>query len=259
MRKKLITKIAAGVAAAGIAITGTAVTAQPASAATAATANSCLQELSKKNSWGYDETMTTRGSLTFYTKEYWGSLCDGMWVSLGISRTNTLGFRNQNASRVSMSSATKGFTTTYRFGPTGYGDWMVRQIAVKDKSGRLAVKTFTAQTTPRVLGLRFVSVLTGTPKGKLVPNAGKVNVKGTLKAWHRYGRLVNVQNQRVVVQVRAPHGDSYVTRATAVTTRTGTFSTNLATANLKGYAVRVAFLSKIPTIANSYVWLGTIS
>jgi hypothetical protein len=256
MRKKLITKIAAGIAATGIAVTGTAVIAQPASAATA---NSCLQELSKKNRWGYDETMTTRGSLTFYSTEYWGSLCDGMSVSLGISRTSTHDFRNQNASRVSMSSGTKGFRTTYKFGLDDYGDWMTRQIAVKDKSGRLAVKTFTAQTTPRVLRLRFASVLTGTPKGKLVPKAGKVNVKGTLKAWHYYGRLVNVQNQQVVVQVRKPHGVTYVTRATAVTTRTGTFSTNLSTANLKGYAVRVAYLSKIPTIANSYVWLGTIS
>jgi hypothetical protein len=43
MRKKLITRIAAGVAATGIAVTGTAIIAQPASAATA---NSCLQQLS---------------------------------------------------------------------------------------------------------------------------------------------------------------------------------------------------------------------
>ena len=205
MRKKLIAKIAAGVAATGIAVTGTAVIAQPASAATA---NSCLQQLSKKNHWGYDETMTTRGSLTFYTTEYFGSLCDGMSVSLGISRTNTRDFRNP---------------------------------------------------TPRVLRLRFASVLTGTPKGKLVPKAGKINVKGSLKAWHHYGRLVNVQNQQVVVQVRKPHGVTYVTRATAVTTRTGTFSTNLSTANLKGYAVRVAYISKLPVVASSYVWLGTIS
>ena len=256
MRKTLITRIAAGVAATGIAVTGTAVIAQPASAATA---NSCLQQLSKKNTWGYDETMTTRGSLTFYTTEYWGSVCDGMSVSLGISRTNTRDFRNQNTSRVAMSSGTKGFRVTYKLGLNEPGDWMTRQIAVKDKSGRLAVKTFTAQTTPRVLRLRFASVLTGTPKGKLVPKAGRVNVKGTLKAWHHYGRLVNVQNQRVVVQVRKPHGITYVTRATALTTRTGTFSTNLGTANLKGYAVRVAYISKLPIVASSYVWLGTIS
>jgi hypothetical protein len=89
-------------------------------------------------------------------------------------------------------------------------------------------------------------VLTGTPGGEQVPKAAKINVKGTLKAWHHYGRLVNVQNQQVPVQVRKPHDVTYVTRATAVTTRTGTFSTNLSTANLRGYAVRAAYSPSSP-------------
>jgi hypothetical protein len=43
-----------------------------------------------------------------------------MSVSLGISRTNTYDFRNQNASRVSMTSGTKGFSTLRTAGLKGY-------------------------------------------------------------------------------------------------------------------------------------------
>ncbi|HET6292745.1 MAG TPA: hypothetical protein VFG33_05205 [Kribbella sp.] len=215
--------------------------------------------MSAKTGWGYDTTMTTKGSLTFYTHEYFGSLCNGMRVSMGISRTNTFGFRNLNASKYAVTSGSNAFRNTHQLGLDDYGSWMIRQIAVKDKAGKLVVKTFTKETTPRILTSRYASVLTGTPKGKLVPKAGKVNVKGTLKSWHYYGRLVNVQNQQVVVQVRQPHKVAYTTRATATTSRTGAFSTNLNTAGLKGYDVRVAFVSKIPMTASSYTFLGTIS
>jgi hypothetical protein len=202
--------------------------------------------------------MTTSGSLTFYTHEYYGSPCAGMSVSLGISRTNTADFRNQNATKYAMTSGTDGYRTTYKFGLDDYGSWMTRQIAVKDKSGKLAVKTFTSKDTPRTLTIRFASVLKGTPTGKLTPSAGKVAIKGSLQSWHYYGRLVNVQNQKVVVQVRKPHSVGYVTKATATTSRTGTFATTLNTAGLKGYDVRIAFISGIPMTASSYTYLGTV-
>jgi hypothetical protein len=203
--------------------------------------------------------MTTSGSLTFYTHEYSGSLCDGMSVSLGISRTNTHDFRNQNASKYAVTSGSNAFRTTYRLGLDDYGTWMTRQIAVKDRSGRLAVRTFTKETSPRILTIRFATVLTATPKGTLIPQAGKLTVNGSLKAWHYYGRLVNVQDQQVVVQIRKPHTVTYATRATAVTSRTGMFSTTFSTVGLNGYAVRVAFYSKIPIIANQWHYLGTIA
>ncbi len=219
MRKMTMGRIGVTVATAAAAIAGTFAMAP---AADAATANSCLQQLTARHSWGYDETMTTKGSLTFYTHEYYGSPCAGMSVSLGISRTNTADFRNQNARSVAMTSGTDGYTTTYKLGVDDYGSWMTRQIAVKDRSGKLAVK-------------------------------------GSLQSWHYSGRLVNVQNQKVVVQVRKPHEVGYVTKATATTSRTGTFATTLNTAGLKGYDVRIAFVSGIPTTASSYTYLGTIS
>jgi hypothetical protein len=203
--------------------------------------------------------MTTSGSLTFYTHEYVGSLCERMSVSLAISRTNTHDLRNRNASKYAATSGSNAFRTTYRLGLDDYGPWMTRQIAVKDRTGRLAVKTFTKDTTPRILTIRFASVLTATPKGTLIPKAGKLTVTGSLKAWHYYGRLVNIQNQQVLVQVRKPHTVTYLTRATAVTSRTGTFSTTFSTAGLKGSDVRVAFYSKLPAIANQWHFLGTIA
>jgi hypothetical protein len=254
MRKMTMGRIGVTMATAAAAIAG-AVAMAP--AAGAATANSCLQQLTARHSWGYDETMTTTGSLTFYTHEYYGSPCAGMSVSLGISRTNTAGFRNQNARSVAMTSGTGGYTTTYKFGVDDYGSWMTRQIAVKDRSGKLAVKTFTSKDTPRTLTIRFASVLKGTPKGRLT--GAKVAVNGSLQSWHYSGRLVNVQNQKVVVQVRKPHESGYVTKATATTSRTGTFATTLNTAGLKGYDVRIAFVSGIPMTASSYTFLGTIS
>jgi hypothetical protein len=254
--RKLTGRVAVTLATAAAAVAGTFSIAQPADAAAP---DSCLQQLSVKNHWYYDRVITTTGSLTFSTHEYWGSLCDGMKVSMGISRPNTRDFRNQNATKVQATSGTKSFISTYRLGRDDVGDWMIRQIAVKDRSGRLFVKTFTAQTTPRTLRARYASVLTGSPRGRLVPTAGKLTVTGSLKAWHYYGRLVNVQNQQVVVQVRRPHQSTYVTRAVAVTSRTGTFKATFATAGLKGYAVRVAYYSKIPTVANQWYYLGTIS
>lgn len=254
MRKMTMGRIGVTVATAAAAIAGAIATAPTASAATA---NGCLQQLTAKHSWGYDETMTTKGSLTFYTHEYVGSPCAGMSVSLGISRTNTADFRNQNAGKYAMTSGSDGYRTTFKFGVDDYGSWITRQIAVKDRSGKLAVKTFTSKDTPRTLTIRFASVLKGTPTGKLT--GAKVAVKGSLQSWHYYGRLVNVQHQTVLVQVRKPHELGYVTKATATTSRTGTFATTLNTAGSKGYDVRIAFVSGIPMTASSFTYLGKIA
>ncbi|ADB33840.1 hypothetical protein Kfla_4823 [Kribbella flavida DSM 17836] len=257
MRTTIAARLAVTLATAAAAVAGTVAIAQPASAATA---NTCLQQLTGAQQWGYDQTMTTRGRLKFFTD--WPSsesYCKDMSVSLGISRTNTAFFRNQNAVRETSAHRISTFSATFGFGTDGYGQWMIRQIAVKDRAGRVAVKTFTRQTTPRVLTLRFQSTVNAGPKGTLVPKAGKLLVSGNLKAWHYTGRQVNVQNQQVLVQVRRPGTSTYVTRATMTSNQLGNFATNLATAGLKGSAVRVAFYSKIPTVASQWQYLGTIA
>jgi hypothetical protein len=136
---------------------------------------------------------------------------------------------------------------------------MTRQIAVKDKTGKLVVKTFTSATTPHITRAKFASVLTGTPTGRIRQDAqGWAYVKGSLKAWHHYGRLVNVQNQQVVVQLRRPDSYNYVTWTTATTGRTGTFAVKVNLAGFSGRHVRIAFISKIPTVASDYFYLGKV-
>ncbi|ONI73928.1 hypothetical protein BWI15_11040 [Kribbella sp. ALI-6-A] len=256
MRSKLLGRAVVTVVTAAAAISGTVLAAAPAEAASA---SECLKVLTEPQRWGYDETMTTKGKLTFYTG--WptkASTCAGASVSLGISRTNTHDFRNQNARRIVDPRRIDHFASTFTFGVDGYGDWMIRQIAVKDRSGKLAVKTFTSATTPRVLRLRFASTIAANPRGTLVPKAGRLAVQGNLNAWHYTGRQINVQNQPVVVQLRKG-GSDYATKATATTNRYGNFATSIPTAGLKGYSVRVAYYSKIPTVANQWYYLGTIS
>ncbi|MEV6286060.1 hypothetical protein [Kribbella sp. NPDC051770] len=256
MRSNLLARAAVGLVTAAAAITGTVLVAAPADAATA---SDCLKVLTEPQRWGQDETMTTKGSLTFYTG--WpskASTCAGVSVSLGISRTNTHDFRNQNTRRIVDPRRIDHYSSTFKFGTDDYGDWMIRQIAVKDRSGKLAVKTFTQDTTPRVLRLRFASTITANPRGKLVPKSGRLAVQGNLKSWHYSGRQVNVQKQQVVVQVRKGAND-YVTKATATTNTAGNFATSIPTAGLKGYSVRVANYSKLPTVGNQWLYLGTIS
>jgi hypothetical protein len=256
MRSKLLGRAVVTVVTAAAALTGTVLAAAPADAATA---SGCLRVLTEPQRWGSDATMTTSGSLTFYTG--WpskASACAGVSVSLGISRTNTRDFRNQNARRIVDPRRIDHFASTFKLGTDDYGDWMIRQIAVKDRSGKLAVKTFTSATTPRVLRMRFASTIAANPRGKIVPKSGRVAVQGNLKSWHYTGRQINVQNQPVVVQVRKGNGE-YVTKATATTNRYGNFATSIAAAGLKGASVRVAYYSRIPIVANQWYYLGTVA
>ncbi|GAB2613148.1 hypothetical protein [Kribbella endophytica] len=257
MRKTIAARLVVTLATAAAALGGTVALAQPASASTA---NTCLQQLIPKNSWGYDETLTNRGQLTFYPQ--WPQSeagCKGMSVSLGISRLDTTGFRNQNAPRIESATRLDHFSSTFKFTSSGQGAWMIRQIAVKDTTGKLAVKTFTSATTPRVLNLRFQSVINAGPKGKLVPSGGRILVAGNLKAWHPTGRTVNVQKQQVLVQVRKPGASDYVTKVTMTSNQLGNFAAYLSTAGLKGSAVRVAYYSKLPSVANQWQYLGVVA
>jgi hypothetical protein len=260
MHCTLARRITVALAAVGLTVAGAVFATQPASAVSGAA--SCLAQLSKRpTNAAKTVVMTTSGSLSAATANYNAPLCTGMSVSIGISRTNTRDFRNQNTNHKHAAGNAYYFSSKFALGRADYGDWMTRQIAVKDKTGKLAVKTFTSATTPHITRAKFASVLTGTPTGRIRQDAqGWAYVKGSLKAWHHYGRLVNVQNQQVLVQVKRPNSQQYEPWPTVLTmtSRTGTFAVKVGVAGLTGRHVRIAFISKIPTVASDYFYLGKV-
>jgi len=254
--RNIIRGLTGSLAAVGLAVGGAAITAPTASA----DSGSCADWLSRGSLGSSTHvSITTKGNVTFTTAAPSATLCAGMTVSIGISRPNNRDFRNQLATRAHWEGNAYLYLSTFALDRYDVGDWMTRQIAVKDRTGKLAVRTFTQSNTPQVTRVQYASVLPGTPTGTLRPSAtGVVPIRGSLKAWHYSGRLINLQNQRVIVQVKRPGNYAYTTVTSAVTSRTGTFAVNAKLSAHRGKDVRIGFVSGIPIIAQDFTYLGRV-
>jgi hypothetical protein len=230
------------------------VTAQPAEA----TVSGCIDRLSRADSSpGFASiSVTNKAVLTAATGFTSRSHCAGMSVAIGISRPDLRDFRARNASRYVWEADVEGFYADFRLRPHEVGEWMVRQIAVKDRSGKLEVRQFTRATTPQRTVVKYRSVLTGRPIGTVRP--ARVVISGTLKTWNGQGRLVNLQNQVVLLQVKRPRTADYVTIGAATTSRTGSYRVAMDLRAHRGEYVRVAFISPVGLIASDYTFLGRV-
>jgi hypothetical protein len=251
-----VRRLAVGLGSTALATAGIVVTMPTASA----DANSCIRQLSR-GAVGAPSTVviTNKGSLPVSTASYNPPLCSGMTVSIGISRVNGFDFRNRGTSQAHWERGSYYFYTRFALGADDAGTWITRQLAVRDRSGRLAVRTFTSSTTPHRVTVKRASVLTGTPTGVLRPNAaGKVAIRGSLKAWHSTGRLINLQNQKVLVQTKLPGNHPYRSIATLKTGRTGTFGAYVGLGSQRGKDVRLLYVSPFQVIASDGYFLGRV-
>jgi hypothetical protein len=242
-----------------LAAAGTAVVAGAPGAAAAGDAQTCLNQL-------LGRAAATPSSLIYpaqpaqidmSTSRYAGDICKGLSVSIGISRPDLSGFKAANAGDERWYSGQHYFHTRFVLQPNQPGTWMTRQIAVKDHSGKLAVRTFTSVDSPTKVTIRRESFLTGTPTGSAITHE---YVVARLKAWSSVGTLANLGNQNILVQVRAPGATTYKTIAQRRTDPTyGYMGISLPLRSYPMHDLRIVFLSPFQTIASDFTYLGKIA
>ena len=240
---------AATVAAAGTAL----VTAAPAAHADA---TSCLAQLSL-------HAVATPGQLVhpaqparirLTTSAYTNKTCYQHGVSLGLSRTDLTGFQYAVANDNRWTGTGNYFFHTFTIPPNQPGTWMVRQIAVKDSTGKVAIKQFTSADSPTRVSVKRESFLTG----KLVGSAPYLSISGKLQAWSSVGTLANLQNQRVLLQVSKPGSNQYFTVDQGTTNRYGQWQQRVTLTSYPGFDARLAYYTPYQTIASDFHYLGRV-
>jgi 2-keto-3-deoxy-6-phosphogluconate aldolase len=202
--------------------------------------------------------MSPLGTVFAGTYIYSGSVCSNVNVSIGISRTDTTGFRNQSAGRVKYEDNAYMFSNAFAMGPGDAGQWMVRQIAVKDSAGRLAVRTFPASSVTTKYTLQRASILTPARTGTLP--AGQTALSGRLQAYTSTGGVAPLAaGQQVLIQVRPRGAAAYKTIATALTSTSGFYSRAVSLGGYRGADVRVAYLTPYQTIASDFAYVGRVA
>jgi hypothetical protein len=187
------------------------------------------------------------------------SRCAGITASVGISRRDGSGFRNQVASI----SRARGLLTAYARVPARWpdaGPWVIRQVAVA-KNGTLAVRGFNPATSAGIQ-VRRASVLTGRAVAgwTIDPRTLRLPLHGYLKAWTGTGRQVALPaGQRVLIQVRE-HGTNqpYWTAGTGTTSASGYWRGTARLGDGPPQDVRVVYRTPYQTIASDYTWLGVV-
>lgn len=255
MRKSIRRAAALGAVLAGT-LAGGAIAATPAHAVTIAQA--CLNQLAGPGVATDRQVVypAEPAEIRLSTSAHTSRECRGITVSIGISRTDLSGYQNKNAS-YSWGTGQYYFAR-FLLAPNQPGDWMTRQIYVRDHQGNTAVRTFTAATSPTKVTVDRESFLTA--RSTLVPlQDGKIRIAGRLQAHSSAGTRANLAYQKVLVQVRRPTESSYTTALTVTTGQYGTFyDYRLPGAANKGKHLRVVFVSPFQTIASDAAYIGVI-
>lgn len=180
--------------------------------------------------------------------------CYSMRVSIAISKTDHSGVRTQLARRSSYEQNAYLFRTVFSSLP---GTWMVRQIAVGNASGQVAIKKY--DTTPAPVRAISESQLTGRPTGVIPLDPGRgVFVHGYLKAYSRFGTWTTLAaGQNVVMQAR-PHGSTggYTNVDVTKTSASGYWRAFWEAPAAQTWDIRVAYITAYQSVASDWTWLG---
>lgn len=187
------------------------------------------------------------------TSAYTDKTCYEYGVAIGISRTDLSGFKYASAGDNRWSHTGNYFYANFVLPPNQPGTWMTRQIAVKDHAGKVAVRQFTAATSPTKIDIKRESYLTGTPHGSAITHNYLV-VK--LQAWSSVGTMANLQNQLVKLQVSPPGANAYTTVYEGRTDTIGSWRRFVDWQGHSGQDVRLAYYSPYQSIASDWHYLG---
>ena len=99
-------------------------------------------------------TRGREGPINISTSRYTGGVCDWNNVTIGISHPDLGWYRQQQAYRKDGSY----FSARIAVPPNVPGTWITRQIAVKDGTGKVVVRQFTAATTPTKVVIKRESI-----------------------------------------------------------------------------------------------------
>ena len=188
--------------------------------------------------------------------------CDGIVASIGISRRDGTGFRNQNA-RITRTGGAVTASVSYVPSWTDAGSWMVRQIAIT-KSGTLAVRSFTP-VSGAGLQVRRAATLTGWgidgPGRPLRIGADRrLTVSGYLKAYGTDGRLHPLPaGQDIALQARtAGTTEPYLSIGGATTSASGYYVAVAAWGTRPRQDIRIAYYNLYETISTRITYVGQV-
>lgn len=243
-------------AALGGTLAGTAVAATSAQAATIA--QTCLNQLAGPGVATDRQIVypAEPAQIQLSTSAHTSRECRGITVSIGLSRTDLTGYQNKSA-HYSWGTG-RYYYAKYLLAPNQPGNWMTRQIYVRDHQGNTAVRTFTAANSPTRVTVYRESFLDA--RSTLVPiHDGKLRIAGRLQVHSSVGTRANLANQKILIQLRRPTETAYTTVLTTTTGQYGNFSeARLWGAANRGKHLRVAFVSPFQTIASDYTYIGVI-
>jgi hypothetical protein len=246
----------AGVALASLAavVAGTVLTAPPAHA----DAGTCLAQLvgPAANTDRLIIYPAEQAKVRLTTSAYTEKTCYEYSVALGISRTDLSGFLYANAHDNRWYHTGNYFFADFVLPPNQPGTWMTRQIAVKDRTGKVAIRQFTAADSPTKVVIKRESFLTGTPHGTAITHT---YITSHLQAWSSVGTMANLPNQLVQLQVSRPGANHYVTIYQGRTDRYGWWRRFVSWTGFSGYDVRLAYYSPYQTIASDWHYLGRVA
>lgn len=181
-------------------------------------------------------------------------------VSIGISRPDGSDFRNANAVKRQWYGTASYWGRTASFTSKDAGDWIYRQIVVKDDQGRIAGRSYTPSYTFDRFQIRAGVVISSRQRGVLHAGAdGRVTISGDLKAYNSHGGLSPLPaGQRLAVEVWDPR-TGYWTAGYLGTSSSGWYRGYPAIGRYHGSNVRLAYYSPYRTIAGGFGFVGRIA